>query len=280
MALRFILSVCLMVCFMPAFALGPIPFEEFLYKGRAFPFYGDTKTQQQTQLLEFLKESKLAERMAQLTQGTTRLRHDLNIGFESCGNPNAFFDHNRSAIVFCVEMLELIAGQAKTDTEVAAKWNREQFARNIDGVIWGIFFHELGHAVISINRVAITGREEDVADQFAVYYAVNFVELRNISVVLPTIWFFNRLSKSSTIVAANQDDIKRLMADEHSLSEQRIYNLACWALGSNSKRGAFAADFVKLPKERAERCPGEYATLDYGIKSRFKKYFKPVAPAK
>ncbi|MDD5470489.1 MAG: DUF4344 domain-containing metallopeptidase [Sideroxydans sp.] len=275
MVLRFILCVSLMVSFVPAFAIGPLPFEELLYKGRALPFYGETKTPQQTQILEFIKESKLAERMAQLTQGTTRLRHDLNIGFESCGNPNAFFDHNRSAIVFCVEMIELIAAQTKADTEVAAKWTREQFARNVDGVIWGIFFHELGHAVIGINRVAITGREEDVADQFAVYYAVNYVEPRNVSVVLPTIWFFNRLAKSSTIASSSQDDIKRLMADEHSLSEQRIYNLACWALGSNSKRGVFAADFVKLPKERAERCQGEYATLDYGIKARFKKYFKP-----
>lgn len=266
---------------MPAFALGPIPFEELLYKGRVVPFYGDTKTPQQARILEAIKQSKLAERMAQLTQGTTRLRQDLNIGFESCGNPNAFFDHKRSAIVFCVEMIELMMTQAKADTEVAAKWNRDQFARTFDGVIWGIFFHELGHAVIGINRVAITGREEDVADQFAVYYAVNFVEPKDVSVVLPTIWFFDRLAKSSTIASGNQNDIKRLMADEHSLSEQRIYNLACWALGSNSKRGAFAADFVKLPKERAARCSAEYAKLDDGIKSRFKKYFRPqIAAAK
>ena len=275
MVMRFVLLLCLMAGLAPAFALGPIPFEELLYKGRAVPFYGDTKTPQQAQILEAIKKSKLAERMAQLTQGTTRLRKDLGVGFESCGNPNAFFDPKRSTIVFCVEMIELMMAQARTDTEVAMKWNREEFARTIDGAIWGIFFHELGHAVIGINRVAITGREEDVADQFAVYYAVNFVEPRNVSVVLPTIWFFNRLAKSSTIASSNQDEIKRLMADEHSLSEQRIYNLACWALGSNSKRGAFAANFVGLPKERGARCPEEYAKLDYGIKSRFKKYFKP-----
>ncbi|MDP1680655.1 MAG: DUF4344 domain-containing metallopeptidase, partial [Burkholderiales bacterium] len=214
-------------------------------------------------------------RMAQVTTASVRLRQNLGVGFESCGKANAFFSPQRSAIVFCLEMIELMAAQAKADTEIAMKLDRIEFAKTIDGAIWGIFFHELGHAVIGVNRVPITGREEDVADQFAVYYAVNFIEPRDIPVVLPTIWFFQMLAKSSNVTSANQDQIKRLMSDEHSLSDQRIYNLACWAYGANSARGATAANFVKLPKERGARCPSEYATLDYGIKARFKKYFKP-----
>lgn len=275
MMLRFSLFAFLIAGLAPAFAVEPIPFEELFYKGRAVPFYGTASTTEQEDILDGIKKAKLAERMAQLTQGTTRLRQNLGIGFESCGRPNAFFDPRRSAIIFCVEMIELIISQARADTEVAMKWNREEFARTFNGAIWGIFFHELGHAVIGLNRVAITGREEDVADQFAVYYALNFVESQNITVLLPTIWFFNRLAKSSTLASSDQDEIKRLMADEHSLNEQRIYNLACWALGSNSKRGAFAADFVGLPQERSARCHQEYAKLDHGIRSRFKKYFKP-----
>lgn len=271
---RFVLFSCLIAGLAPVFAAGPIPFEELLYKGRAIPFYGEVRTDRQSRILEGFKRARFAERMAQLTQGTIRLRHDLNIGFESCGNPNAFFDTQRSTIMFCVEMIELMVDQARTDSEVAAKWSREEFNRTLDGVVWGIFFHELAHAVIAINRIPITGREEDVADQFSVYYALNLAEQKNISVVLPTIWFFNRLAKSTDTFSSNQDDIKRLMADEHSLSEQRIYNLACWALGANSKWGVISANFVGLPQERAARCSSEYAKLDYGIRSRFKKYFK------
>lgn len=273
MVLNFVVFLSFLVGLTPVFAIGPVPFEEIFYKGRAVAFYGETDTSEHAQVLQVLKSSKLAERMAQLTQGTIRLRTNLNIGFESCGKPNAFFDSNRSAIVFCVEMIGFMMEQARGDTEVAAKWNREQFARTFDGVIWGIFLHELGHAVISINRVAITGREEDVADQFAVYYAINFMEPRNISVVLPTIWFFNRLAKSSVIDAENTEHVKMLMANEHSLNDQRIYNLACWAIGGKSKWGTFAADYVGLPQERGERCAGEYEKLNYGIRSRFKKYF-------
>ncbi|TWO71454.1 hypothetical protein FN976_11095 [Caenimonas sedimenti] len=62
------------------------------------------------------------------------------------------------------------------------------------------------------------------------------------------------------------------MADEHSLDGQRIYNLACWALGAEPGRGQSAARFVGLPVERAERCGAEYARLEEGMRARFKKY--------
>lgn len=254
-----------------AFA-GPIPFEELLYKGRAVPFYGKTVNDRQAQLVEALKRSRTAERMAELTQGTLRLRHDVAVGFESCGFPNAFYEQKRSRVVFCLEMLELIAKQAQDDKDFAMTLDRSGFGKLMDGVLWGIFFHELGHAVIDINRVPITGREEDVADQFALYYAVKFIEPREVPVILPTIWFFRALGKSRDISASTQEGVKRLMADEHSLDDQRTYNLACWALGADQSRGLVAARFVGLPEERGRRCSGEYARLDEGMKSRFKKY--------
>lgn len=150
--------------------------------------------------------------------------------------------------------------------------DRSGFGNLFDGVMWGIFFHELGHAVVDINRVPITGREEDVADQFAFYYAVNFIEPLKVSVVVPTIWFFRALGTNREIATLTYGDVKRLMADEHSLDAQRTYNLACWAFGADESRGLAAAKFVGLPEERGRRCSGEYARLNEGIKSRFKKY--------
>jgi hypothetical protein len=255
-------------------AVGPLPFEQLLYKGRAVPFYGNPTSELQSKLIGVLRQSRLAERMAELTQASLHLRRDLNVGFASCGAPNAFYDRERSGVVFCLELIELMAKLAQGDGDFAMKLDRANFSKLIDGAVWGIFLHELGHAVIDIDRVPITGKEEDVADQFALYYSVKFLEPRDVPVVLPTIWFFRALGKNRDIAASSPEMVKRLLADEHSLDDQRTYNLACWAFGADQSRGLDAAKFVGLPEERARRCPGEYSRLDDGIKSRFRKYLK------
>lgn len=270
---RFFVALALMLCGISSHAQSQLPFAELLWEGQAVPFYGKAQTQRQSQILAIVQRSNLAERMAHVVNSTVRLHHNLGIGFTSCGNPNAFFDRSKSTIVFCLEMVELIAEITKEDEE-GVKLGRAEFAKLVDGAVWGIFFHELGHAVIGVNNVPVTGREEDVADQFAVFYSVNFVE-SHMPVILPTIRLFSMLDRRSDIESANQDQLKILMSDEHSLDMQRVFNLACWAYGANPAQNAAAANLVDLPKERGVRCPSEWNTVAYGVRSRFKKYFKP-----
>lgn len=256
-----------------SFARAALPLEQLFYKGQAMPFYGEARSEQHRQLLDAAKKAQLAERMARLVNGTVHLKTNLGVGFASCGQPNAFYDRQRGALVFCVEMLELMVNVARADADLM-KADRASFSKVIDGAVWGIFFHELGHAIIGVNGVPITGREEDVADQFAVYFAAHFVEPQGAPVVQPTIWLFSQMAKRVDIASADQDTIKRLMSNEHSLDQQRIYNLACWALGANSSRGYVSAQYVGLPQERASRCSHEFATLDLGVRKQFQKFLK------
>lgn len=253
-------------------AIGPLPFEQAFYKGKAVPFYGNGSDTRSQKLIDGLKQDHYSERMAQVAQDTFHLRRNLAVGFETCGTPNAFYSPQRSALVICVEMVQLLINQAKADPDIAAM-SVQNFNTVIKGALWGIYFHELGHAIIDINRIQITGREEDVADQFALYFAVKMVEPKNVPVVLPTIWFFKRLANNTNIAAADQDTVRRLMSDEHSLGEQRIYNIACWAYGADQYRGAAVAKLVNLPPERGARCIEEFSRLEGGITSRFRKYF-------
>jgi len=247
-----------------------VPFEELLYKGRAVPFYGPPKSAGHEQIIDALKRSRQAERMAQVA-GTIRLRHDLRVGFGACGHPNAFYRQDQSAIVVCYELVEMIARLA--NNEPATK-DRRAFSILIDGSVWGIFLHELAHAVISINQLPITGREEDVADQFAVYFATNFIEPHGVPVVVPTMWLFQQLASQRDLGTADQESIRSLLANEHSLDGQRVFNLACWAHGAGGPFGRDAARIVSLPQERAARCAREYGALSTGIRARFQKYFK------
>lgn len=254
-----------------------LPFEQLLYKGKAVPFYNDTQDPQKQALLDLVKQSQLAERMASVVNNTLRMKSDIGVGFEACNRVNAFFDPRRRVLVICVEFLEMVVNTAKADTDFMMKLPREQFGKVIDGLLWGIYFHELGHAIIHTNNVPITGREEDVADQFAVWFAVNFVDLNRNPIVMPTIWLWGRMAQERSVPNMTEEQRRAFMSDEHSLDEQRIYNLACWVLGTGTEGGSRTAAFAKLPQERGQRCAGEYAQVDKGMKHMFKKFFK-VAP--
>ncbi len=265
------LLVTLLFCLSSHAAL---PFEQLLYKGRAVPFYNDSNSPEQQKYIDGIRGSQLAERMASLVSGSLMMKSDIGVGFESCGQVNAFFNPQRHAIVICSEFIDMMAKTAFNDKELMMKLPREQFGKVINGLIWGIFFHELAHAIIHTNSVPVTGREEDVADQFAVWFAVNFVDLNQTPIVLPTVWFWSRLAKERDIPSMTEQERRSFMSNEHSLDEQRIYNMACWDLGTGSDGGAKTAQYAGLPTERAQRCPGEYAQVDMGMKSHFKKYFK------
>ncbi len=251
-----------------------IPFEQLLYKGRAVPFYNNSTNPEQQKYIDGIKGAHLAERMATLVSSSLMMKSDIGVGFESCGQINAFFSPQRRAIVVCSEFIEMMAKTAHNDKDFMSKLSRDQFGKILDGLVWGIFLHELAHAIIHTNKVAVTGKEEDVADQFAVWYAVNFVDINQNPIIMPTIWFWSRLAKARDIPAMTEQERRSFMSNEHSLDEQRIYNMACWVMGTGSAGGAKTAKYAGLPNERAQRCPSEYAQVDLGMKSHFKKYFK------
>ncbi len=255
-------------------AQAALPFEQLLYEGKAVPFYSDSPDPEQQKFIELTKKWNLAERMAGLVNSSLRIKGDIGVGFESCNQVNAFFSPQRRTIVICSEFLEMVFKTAYNDHEFMRKLPPEQITKALVGLLWGIYFHELAHAIIHTNHVPVTGREEDVADQFAVWYAVNFVNLNQLPIVMPSIWLWSRMAKERSIPTMTEDQRKSFLSNEHSLDEQRIYNMACWVLGTGSAGGAKTARFAGLPETRAQRCPGEYAQVDRGMRNHFKKYFK------
>ena len=255
-------------------ARAALPFEQLLYKGRAVPFYGEASSPDQQKYIDILRGSHLAERQAYLVNSSLHLKSDIGVGFESCGQVNALFDRQKHSIIICYEFVDMVVKTAYDDKDGLMKLPKEQFSKVIDGLMWGVFLHELGHALIHTNNVPVTGREEDVADQFSVWFAVNFLDLNKTPVISPKIWLWSRLAQARNIPTMTEDERRRFMSNEHSLDEQRIYNLACWALGTGSEGGAKTAAYARLPEERAQRCPAEYAQVDFAMKSLFKKYFK------
>jgi hypothetical protein len=152
------------------------------------------------------------------------------------------------------------------------KQRGEEFAINVAvGALTFVLFHELGHALVDIYRLPITGRAEDVADQIATYLALNGVGKEAPLILNGGVWFFGR--KQALFYS------KQHYGDEHSLSEQRKYNIVCWAYGKNPRELGKWAQSHGLPSARAPKCPGEYAQLDRAMHALLGSRLKSLSQA-
>lgn len=270
---QFVLFICFLVCSSNCFASNGV-FGRATHNGKAYSTYEDSSNEVQSKTIQSAKNRKLGERMANLVNQTVWLRRDISIDIKSCGRSNAFFSPRLSSITFCSELIKEIAKQTSQQMRTDKTNTQAKITELIEGAILGIFLHELGHAIVSVNQVPITGREEDVADQFAFYFAANLVEPRGYQVLQPTISFFSYLSAKREVGSVDPEHLKNMLANEHSLDQQRIYNFACWSLGSGTVQGTTIAEVVDLPPARRLRCNSEFILLDRAFDALFKQFLK------
>lgn len=112
--------------------------------------------------------------------------------------------------------------------------------------------HELGHALVDQLELPITGKEEDAVDGFAAYLLAN------------TEGFGARSALSASILFAGlaHTPSDEDYADEHSLSQQRVYQFLCWIYGSDRKTFKGLVGDGGLPAVRAARCEAEWRQLN------------------
>jgi len=127
--------------------------------------------------------------------------------------------------------------------------------------ILGIFYHELGHALIDVLRIPIFGQEEDAADVAAIYMIDMFFE-NDVAERMAYDYAFSYRGDDAMSRATLGDDYELPYWDVHGLNLQRYYNMVCLFYGANpDEREDFAAELL-LPDERAETCEEEFILTD------------------
>ena len=193
-------------------------------------------------LAKQLQASGALRRAAELVNARVALSKTVTLRHASCDGPNAWYLPETREVQVCLGLARHLAGllAAQLDDE-------EQLLQALDGALRFIALHELGHALVDVLQLPVTGREEDAVDQFAVWLLLG--EGDSAAVLSAASLFGSEVSGGADVAAA------------HSLDQQRYFSMLCWVYGSDAEaRGALLEDWA-LPADRAAQCGEEYAQL-------------------
>jgi Putative metallopeptidase len=144
----------------------------------------------------------------------------------------------------------------------------------IEGNLFFLGYHELGHALVSELKLPITGREEDAVDRLAIWLMTPEKDEGEPDYLIGAMhgWFLTGAEVPLTAID---------WWDEHGTDQQRGYQIACLLYGSDEEQFAKAAETARLPQDRLGSCVDEAAQNDDAWQKILGDHLRPdgeVAP--
>ena len=202
--------------------------------------YEDASDSYHTQIKEWLElnEHKVINPVA-ITDYLVLPYENIPVSFSMCGEENAFYYPATSSITMCYELAAHYLNEFRNIHE-----DSDHLSASVFGALHWVFLHEMGHALIDIYDIPITGKEEDSADQFATHMVLQ--EEMGLDTLLSMVYLYGSSESSS------------LEWGVHSSDKQRYYNILCTVYGSDPVEFEFLVEDGILPERRAVYCPDEY----------------------
>ena len=206
----------------------------------------EIESEELSQELEDMQGDAMLQDLADAVNALFIIPEDVGLRFSECEESNAYFSAEDMEITLCVELL------ADMDESLSESYPDEQDRREaVAEAFTATALHEVGHALVSVLEIPITGREEDAVDQLSAWV---LIEADMADAVL---------SAAETYYTAEAEETdQETLADEHSLNQQRYFNMVCWVYGSNPDDNEDLLEDWELPEARAEQCPDEYALIN------------------
>lgn len=213
--------------------------------------YLPVKNEAYAALQQELRKGRVLEGIVSDLNDTFVLPKDVRVNFSECGQANAFYDPNERRIAMCYELIESFYDVFREEES-----NEDELDDAVVGATVFVLFHELGHALIDVLDLPVTGKEEDAVDQLSLFMLTDGTDEGEKAALDGARALLLAASSDATSV----DDLP--FWDEHSLGQQRFYNIICGVYGQNPQKYAALVEEGVLPEERAERCEGEYAQIE------------------
>ncbi|MCE4942014.1 MULTISPECIES: DUF4344 domain-containing metallopeptidase [Streptomyces] len=216
----------------------------------------------------YLRAHRILDAAADRLNATLKVPQRIPFVVRSCGAAEPAYDPETGTIDFCAEHVDEIrerfrqsapgpdrsGGTAAADAHVAA-------------VLEETAYHEGAHALIDRLGLRFTGREEDVADQFAAVLLIGQGRAGERKA---------RAAADDYALAAEETPLDAAdLRDEHSLDGQRAANYACYVYGAHPDRHEdLVGSDARLDAERAEGCPDEWAQARDGWRQLLTAHLK------
>ncbi len=191
-----------------------------------------------------LMAHRFLDTIAARLNDSLRIPKDITLATAHCSEPNASYDPDTHRVTLCYELFKSLSDR------FAATAGGEYV---VPGTIVFALMHEMGHALVDVLALPITGREEDAVDQLATILLLEQGASGD-SLAFGAVGWFVTSARSGRL-----DSLA--FADDHGLDLQRVYNLICWIYGRDPDRYPEIVAEGWLPEHRREKCTGEYARL-------------------
>jgi hypothetical protein len=227
---------------------GPAPAEaQDLSNGKIEFAYFPPKNVKYQATMERLKSRHVLEQLSQFLS-PLRLPHKLYLVTMECQKDTVspFYNSDNWAIFLCYEFSDILDKFAPKRGKPTQGFSHDEV---VVGVYAGVVLHEAGHAVFDMLDVPVFGREEDAADEMAIFIALQFSKDVARTVTRGYAYFWSILRDPKEWAQ---------YSDEHGTSSQRLYNTLCLAYGGDPETFKEFVDKGWLPKARAANCAAEY----------------------
>ncbi|WP_169195373.1 DUF4344 domain-containing metallopeptidase [Devosia sp. MC1541] len=236
------------------------------------------------------------------------LPQDVPVRFKNCGESNAYWSPALKEINMCYELLTGF-NQSFQEKEDAYR-NASKWADQVEVLLGSTAFvmlHEIGHGMVDLFELPVTGREEDAVDQFATFLLLAAdepgqpLQERSSRLALLGAYFFE--SWLPIGVEVNP----RYWADTHTFGAKRSIDIMCLLMGAAPETYADVVvsgaamlnsfyhdhpefivgrenewiektdDLNLVPFSRSNKCAQEYARYSGGWKYLIETFMTPQA---
>jgi len=212
-------------------------------EGKFIPRYGPATPEFEAFRDRLIANQFLDTITARLTD-SIRLPKDVTIATAHCAEPNASYEPTARRVTLCYELVEDLSNRFSDDPEAGYL---------VGGAVLFALMHELGHALVDVLALPITGREEDAVDQLATILLLEQGASGDSLAFGAIGWMITNAE------SARLDRLR--FADDHALDLQRVYNLVCWIWGRDPGKYPQVVEEGWLPDHRRDKCQHEYQLL-------------------